>query len=296
MASHNSSHFAPHSFREVDFFSRDLRLHGRYFAAKGVSRGNFLLLHGLTSNSAWFVKVAEKLSAAGFNVLVYDRRGSGLSAGIRGDVASKEDFFWDMKAAANFIWTQSAQPLHVMAFSYSWKLAPLFIKRLKAESRKIESLIFVAPASDISQKIKPKLKDMLKILFNWKGPYFESPVKDVDLTQEEETLRWIRQGGESRPQQKFTRRFLLTSKALDQDAYSVLPQIKKPMLVIVPKDDRVIDREKVKARFSQAPQGYPRKILDVDGGHLMDSPEAQNQLMEKVLQWVSTPTSAFFLN
>lgn len=221
--------------------------------------------------------------------MVYDRRGSGKSGGARGDISTKEAFFWDMKAATDFMSTYSVQPMHIMAFSYSWKLAPLFIKKMQRESRKVESLIFVAPASDMNASLKPKLSDLLKIVFNWKGPYFESPVKDVDLTQETETLQWIRQASESRPQQKFTRRFLLASKALDEEAYSILPEIKKPMLVIVPKNDRVIDREKVKSRFSQGPAGYARQVIDVDGGHLMDSPQAQSQLFEKVVEWVSTP-------
>lgn len=283
-------------FQEVDFLSQGVNIHACYYPAVGASRGNFLLLHGLTSNSAWFVKIAKKLSASGHNVLVYDRRGSGRSGGTRGDVPEKDAFFWDMKAATDYIWSRTAQSIHVMAFSYSWKLAPLYIKKLENESHKVESLIFVAPASDIHSSLKPKLKDMLKILFNWKGPYFESPVKDADLTQETETLQWIRQNTESRPQQKFTRRFLLASKSLDEEAYTVLPEIKKPMLVIVPKDDRVIDREKVKSRFSQGPVGYLRKIIDVDGGHLMDSPQAQKQLLEKVLSWVRAPSVSNSLN
>jgi alpha-beta hydrolase superfamily lysophospholipase len=276
-------------FQEVDFYSAGVRLHANFYKAVGDVRGNFLLLHGLTSNSAWFVNVAQKLAAAGFNVLVYDRRGSGRSGGTRGDVPEPDAFFWDMKAASDFIWGQCRRPIHVMAFSYSWKLAPLYIKKMKHESEKVESLIFVAPASDIRASLKPKISDMLKILFNWKGPYYESPVKDADLTQERKTLEWIRQAPESRPQQKFTRRFLLTSKSLDDEAYAVLPEIKKPMLVIVPKDDQVIDREKVKNRFSKGPDGYQRQVIDVDGGHLMDSPQAQSQLLEKVLTWTRGP-------
>ncbi len=274
-------------FKEIDFFSNGLRLHGRYFPAQSPAKGNFLLLHGLTSNSAWFGKVAEKLAASGYNVLIYDRRGSGLSAGIRGDVPTKEAFFWDMEAAAEFVWAQSAQPLHVMAFSYSWKLAPLFIKKLKSRSHNIDSLIFVAPASDILPQIRPRLRDKLKILFNWKGPYFESPVRDTDLTQEKETLDWInKRSAESRPLKRFTRRFLLASSSLDQEASVVLPTIKKPMLIIVPKGDTVIDREKVMKRFSKGPAGFTRKVIEVEGGHLMDNDNARSQLIEKVLEWV----------
>ncbi|MEZ4815398.1 MAG: alpha/beta hydrolase [Bdellovibrionota bacterium] len=278
------------SFKEVSFFSKGLKLHGRYFPALGVSKGNFLLLHGLTSNSAWFSTLAQGLSSLGYNVLVYDRRGSGLSGGVRGDVPSKEAFFWDLRAAADFVFNQSSQPLHVMAFSYSWKLSPIFIKKLQGESRKIESLIFVAPASDVRENLKPRVKDVLKILFNWKGPYFESPVKDSHLTQEAQTLEFIQNSTESRAQRLFTRRFLLASKTLDSKAAAILPDIKKPMLVIIPKDDQVIDAEKVKKRFEKAPVGFPRKIINVDGGHLLDSPAAQTQLLEKIMQWVSRPT------
>lgn len=282
------------SFKEVNFYSKGIKLHGRFFPAVGTVKGSFLLLHGLTSNSAWFLKVATQLSSAGYNVLVYDRRGSGESAGMRGDMPHKDAFFWDMKAATDLIWEQSTKPLHVIAFSYSWKLAPLFIKKIQSESRKVESLIFVAPASDMSKAVQPKVKDLLKVFFNWKGPYFESPVKDTQLTREIETLKFIRDSEQSRAQLKFTRRFLLTSKSLDNEASQVLPKIRKPMLIIVPKDDRVIDQVKVKKRFSQGPVGFARKIIDVDGGHLMDSPKALSQLVDNVLRWVSKPKLATF--
>ena len=280
-----------HDFKvqEVDFFSKGLRIHGRYFKAEGPSRGNFLLLHGLTSNSAWFGNVAQNLAEQGYNVLIYDRRGSGQSAGIRGDVPGKDAFFWDMKAATDYIWSQSLQPLHIMAFSYSWKLPPIFIKKLEKESKKVASLIFVAPASDLKTDLQPKLSDKLKVFLNWKGPYFDSPVKDTDLTQEKETLKWIRHQSESRPQLRFTRRFLMTSNSLDQEASSLLSEIEKPMLVLVPKDDKVIDQEKVRERFSQGPLGITRQVLDVDGGHLMDNPEAQAELINRVLKWVAKP-------
>lgn len=275
-------------FEDVNFYSHGTRIHGRYFAARGVSKGNFLLLHGLTSNSAWFVKIAQMFSESGFNVLVYDRRGSGQSAGKKGDVPGKEAFFWDLKSAVDFMWNHSSQPIHIMSFSYAWKLAPVFLKKLKTASSRIESLVFVAPASDLRDDVKPPLKERLKVLFNWKGPYFESPVRDTDLTQNEDTLQWIRHSKDSKPLQKFTRRFLLTSVALDKDARQIMPQIKKPILVILPKDDKVIDGEKVKERFSKAPTGSKRKIVEIVGGHIVDTEDAQRDLATKVLDWVKT--------
>lgn len=272
---------------EVSIFNSGIKLHAKFFPATGAAKGNFLLLHGLTSNSSWFTRVAEQLSFNGYNVLVYDRRGSGQSSGVRGDAPGKDAFLTDMKAAADFVWSHSAQPLHIISFSYSWKLSPLFIKKLEGESRKVGSLIFVAPASDVSPNIKPKFSDLMKIVFNWKGPYFESPVKENHLTQESETLNFIRDAEKSKVQLKFTRRFLLTSKKMDNEAARVLPELKKPMLVLLPKTDRVIDHAKVRDRFSKGPQGFPRKIIDIDGGHLVDSPLSQKQLVEQVLQWVN---------
>lgn len=274
---------APLAGTDVYFWSRGVKLHGRFYEAQGKVKGNFLLLHGLTSNSSWFEKISYKLMKEGYNVLTYDRRGSGKSEGPRGDIPSSEAFFWDMKAALDFLGSTSALSTHVIAFSYSWKLPPLYIR--KFESSKIESLIFVAPASDVQDSIKPTFWDKLKIFLNIDGPYFESPVKDTHLTQDPKTLNWIKDTEKSRLQQSFTRRFLLASNELDQKASHAIPEVRKPMLVFLPREDRVIDASKTRKRFLEGPYGVARKIVEIDGNHIVDSNDAQDQLVSNVLKW-----------
>ena len=278
-----------HSGSGIDFFSHGTRIHGKYFAAEGLVKGNFLLMHGLTSNSAWFGSIASVLAKHGYSVLIYDRRGSGKSAGTRGDIPQKDAFLWDLKAAANFIWSQNSQPTHLVSFSYSWKLAPLFLQELKTGTQRIESLIFVAPASDLRKQVKPKLRDQLKVLLNWKGPYFETNVRDFHLTQDQETLEWIRHSQESRPVNKFTRRFLLASQEMDKAAAEIIPEIRKPMLIVLPQEDNVIDLAKVRERFAKAPIGSRRMITEIAGGHIVDSRRAQKQMIDQVLKWVQSP-------
>ena len=70
------------SYRDLEFEAGDgERLHGWWIDAQGESRGHVLLCHGNAGNVGDRIAHAELLSAAGFDVMLFDYRGYGRSSG-----------------------------------------------------------------------------------------------------------------------------------------------------------------------------------------------------------------------
>lgn len=61
--------------------SNGLRLHGWFLKAKGEAKGTIVFLHGNAQNLTSHVAYVNWLPAAGYNVLLVDYRGYGLSSG-----------------------------------------------------------------------------------------------------------------------------------------------------------------------------------------------------------------------
>lgn len=64
--------------------------------------------HGTQSHAGWLTETAVALAHAGILVAALDRRGSGMSAGRRGDVPSAETLFHDYRDALDVVTTQFA--------------------------------------------------------------------------------------------------------------------------------------------------------------------------------------------
>ena len=70
------------TYRDLEFESGDgERLHGWWIDARGEGRGHVLLCHGNAGNVGDRIFHAELLSAAGFDVMLFDYRGYGHSSG-----------------------------------------------------------------------------------------------------------------------------------------------------------------------------------------------------------------------
>lgn len=69
-------------YEEVSFFSQDgTRLSGWFLPAIGTARGTVLHFHGNAENMTSHFEFVDWLPAAGYNLLVFDYRGYGKSAG-----------------------------------------------------------------------------------------------------------------------------------------------------------------------------------------------------------------------
>ncbi len=82
-----------------------------------ISRGAFLLLHGMESHSAWFNELASRLAGEGWAVLAGDRPGWGRSGGPRGHMAAYRDFVEETAELASAI-RERFGSLHLAGMSW----------------------------------------------------------------------------------------------------------------------------------------------------------------------------------
>jgi len=74
----------------------NLRIFAREWVGSDAPRGIVCLVHGLGEHSGRYQPLAQALTANGYNVLTYDQRGHGQSAGRRGDTPTYEALLADI--------------------------------------------------------------------------------------------------------------------------------------------------------------------------------------------------------
>lgn len=104
------------TLESVDGVRLDAAVHG----ASGSAQGAVLLVHGITvdmDEGGMFVRLAERLAAAGFNVVRFSFRGHGNSGGTQPGVTVAGECL-DLEAAVQFLRGRFPGPFSVVAASF----------------------------------------------------------------------------------------------------------------------------------------------------------------------------------
>jgi hypothetical protein len=141
------------TFSDVHLFpaaSGEPQLDGWLIPAANTSAPTALLLHGADGSIADALPSARTLHDAGLNVLLFDYRGFGRSAGRHPDQASMQE---DAAAALTFLTaTQHIAPSHIILFGSG--LGASLAVRLAAEHRDIPALILESPDGDFAERAR----------------------------------------------------------------------------------------------------------------------------------------------
>ncbi|MGV9334787.1 alpha/beta hydrolase [Nocardia sp. NPDC003726] len=141
--------------RSVDGVRLDTALHP---ASSGTGRGVVLLVHGITvdmdEGGGMFIRLAEQLDAAGFNVVRFSFRGHGNSGGTpRGVTVAGECL--DLQAAVEAVRERFTGPLSIVAASFGAVSTTLSLPWLEST---LHRLVLWNPVLDLRRTfLEPEL-------------------------------------------------------------------------------------------------------------------------------------------
>lgn len=132
-------------------------LHGWYLPSKGEARGSVLFMHGNAENISTHIGSVYWLPAQGYNVLLFDYRGYGRSAGV----AELHGAYRDADAALNYFDqlpdTQNL-PLFVFGQSLGGAIAIGTVARSSLKDR-VDALIVESSFSSYKKIVREKLAE-----------------------------------------------------------------------------------------------------------------------------------------
>lgn len=277
-------------------------------------RARMILVHGFQSHSEWYIHsgLLEDLSKNGITTLVYDRRGSGRSEGLRGHADSSQDFFNDFESALDILNRESLSklPLHVFANCFGARVILPYLHSLGEKMSVFTSVILTSPSTDMAEKTELSAAQKLQIGFHSRNPKwrFKSPLKDSYFSSDPDVQAWIHD--DPYALRSMTIGFAKATKQLTEIMLTSLPKLPIPFLVVLGKNDEMVENDKIRERFFDAfpyrvmnsgplteehdgflekwanDKKYQGLISELDTDHAMDMGQAHSLFVQTLTHWI----------
>ncbi len=279
----------------------------RRYVPAGAPKAHLVCIHGIQSHGGWYEYSCTRLSREGFAVSFLDRRGSGLNEQARGDTPSFRRLLDDL---AEFILSLSkaqaanetrrlseggsvaaspgrqlaaSPPVILVAISWGGKLALALQRRYPGI---VNGLVLLCPG--FFPRVRPSFRQRLAIT----GARVVSPLKlfPIPLNDPElftATPHW----------QKFiledplslrqaTARLLVESARLDGYLRFAASYVRKPVLVLLAEQDRIIDNGQTRQFVDRFP-ATDKKIIEYPGAHhTLEFEPDPNRFINDIQRWL----------
>ena len=272
------------TYEDIEFFSDDILLRGRLYLGLGSSLlPSIIMAHGTSATITMGINhYAEKFQEKGFNVLLYDHEGIGLSDG-KPQLINPWTQGRGYKNAYNYL--KNKNYLHNNKFLlWGESFSGMLVLVVGALIKDISGIISVTPSCGTEQiKFKNKLEgfNTLKDIF-FKGKLYDysndviGPIAVVSNNQErkpsllepKEAYDWFMALGKS----KNSKWKNIITRVIPRTEVPFTPQltasfIKSPTLIITGKEDEIIQANlKIqKEVYKHIPS--EKKMFEISGGH-----------------------------
>ena len=187
----NTLDFIRHQFGYIDTDGYRIAVHT--FEAEYQYKGTVLLLHGLYDHSGLYDAIIEHFLKKGFNVVIFDLPGHGLSSG---SPAAIKDFREYVKVFERILslcldtFGSSNTPLHVIAQSTGCSVVMDYLldKGITTEQSPFKSIVFLAPL------IRPRAWGASKLAYVFLSPFIRKlKRKYLVNSSDEKFVRFIRE-------------------------------------------------------------------------------------------------------
>ena len=247
-------------------------------------RAVVVCVHGIQSHSGWFVDSCRALAQRGNAVFSLDRRGSGRNEADRGHVGRWQtltddiaDFFG---AATPPYWSL---PRRLVGISWGGKLAACFAAQ---RPHTVESLILVAPG--LTPRVVHTVWEMVQIAcaaaFRPRER-FRIPIDRPEMfTNTPEKIEFIRT--DPLALRECTARFFVESVRMDRFLRRNVPRIKVPALLLLAKDDPIIDNRRCVDLFKAFGSPHKRIKEYANVGHTLEFERDISFLVAALTEWM----------
>ncbi len=246
-------------------------IHLRWWESAGDApkRGVVLYFHGIQSHGGWYEASGAALAAAGFDVCMPDRRGSGANAEPRGHAESFEQVASDAEALLDFACHESGRPsAHVVGVSWGGKQTAWLAQVKPAQ---VASITLACPG--LFPKIDLTTTEKFRVamaMVNDRNRLFDIPLNSASyFTDNPERIRYV-----DEDPIKLTRvsaSFLLASRQMDKRLRKFAQSpYRGPVHLILAGNERVIDNAATRAWFESLPSSLKRLSEFPEASHTIE--------------------------
>lgn len=234
MKNGNLKHFQSHE--------GDLRLAYREWKTCEDPEKIFIYVHGIESHSGWFSNTANMLADLGYAIYAPDRRGAGMSEGLRGHMDSYDDILKDIKVL--FAQLKGGYPradIYIIGLSLGGSIAVNYSLKFPGD---LKGIIMISPA--IETKIDLPLLRKIKVLSSAifiPTRLFSIPIEIDMFTRNKEFIDFIK----SDPLRltKVTAKFYLEILKMKINHLRKVRLLETPVLTLMAGKDMIIDNDGV---------------------------------------------------
>lgn len=172
------------SYQDVRLRTSDaVSLHGWFLDAQREARGTVFFLHGNAENISTHIRSVAWLPSEGYQVLLLDYRGYGLSAGT----PTLPAVFEDLDTAFRWLIEQPQvrnKPIFVLGQSLGANLAAYYLGEDDEARRQIAGLVLDAPFASYRDLVRQKLAISwltwpFQAVLSWLVPDRYSPIRNI---------------------------------------------------------------------------------------------------------------------
>ncbi|HZO29956.1 MAG TPA: alpha/beta fold hydrolase [Chloroflexota bacterium] len=245
-----------------------LPLHYRTWNPVGrQTEASLLFLHGIASHGAWFAETAVHLADRGIAVYAPDRRGSGLSGGPRGHIASYEQALDDLDQFRTLATEEHAgAPVFLAGSSWAAKLAIASAARNQTD---LAGLILLGPG--LFPKVDLTVREKLAVLLYHRAqPQRELriPLVPDDYTRNPAYLEYVRR--DAYRLLMASSRFFWETGRLDRARDRLAASLSLPILLQIGEADQIMDARATSAWLQRLSAPDRTSIVYRGAAHTLD--------------------------
>jgi len=266
---------------EEGFFEGTPRIHWQAHAVQGAPAA-VVVVHGYGEHAGRYLELVRRLGEAGLSCYLADLRGHGLSDGARGHVARFADYLADL------------QPLVAMAraaservFLLGHSMGGLVVLRLLLEDAGFDGAVVSAPYLRLGFE-PPAWKLALGRVLSRLAPRLPMPsgLRPEMLTRDPERLARVKADPLWFP--TTTAGWYFEALAVQREVLARAPEIRLPVLFLLPTADPVVDPRTTKEFFDRL-GAEDRRLLRYEGAlHEVfnEIPEVREAALSAVRDWI----------